>query len=136
MKKCFNNSLKVTEMTNGDAVFAKSQKDQDETIKRLLFDFSDLLQNIELMTTYFPPEVLETLRNTPLPLFMGNVYSLMLGPCKKWLTNSLIKDELEIIRKSLKKLAVESCAVLLDVALCQCVGIFTKNHALIQNRIG
>lgn len=84
----------------------------------MLLDLSELLTNIELTTTYFPESMLETVRNTTLPLFMGNVYSLMIGPVKSlWLPKSLIRNELETIRQSLKMLSVESCITLLDVAI-------------------
>jgi hypothetical protein len=67
---------------------------------------------------------------------MGNVYSLMIGPVKKWLKNSTIKHELEVIRNSLKNLAIESCLTILDVTIVKCVGVFSKNFAVVQNRIG
>lgn len=97
---------------------------------------SEILSNIDLITNYFPDTVLESVRNTSLPLFMANMYSLMIGPVKHWLTESLIRDELEIMRKSLKKLAIESCITILDVAIVKCIGVFHKNFALVQNRIG
>jgi len=91
LKKCFNAALKVTEMINGDSVLSHSQKEQDEIIRRLLLDMSEILTNIELTTSYFPESMLETVRNTTLPLFMGNVYCLMIGPVKKlWIEKSHI----------------------------------------------
>jgi len=76
LKKCFNSALKITEMVNGDTV---------------LQHMGEILTNIELTTTYFPDSMLETVRNTTLPLFMGNVYSLMIGPVKRlWLLRSHI----------------------------------------------
>jgi hypothetical protein len=77
LKKSFNAALRVTEMTNGDLVLSRTQQQQDDIIKRLLLDLSELLTNIELTTTYFPDSVLESVRNTTLALFMGNVWSLM-----------------------------------------------------------
>ena len=137
LKKCFNSSLKITEMVNGDTVLQHSQHEQDEIIKRLLLDMVEILTNIELTTTYFPDSMLETVRNTTLPLFMGNVYSLMSGPVKRiWLLRSHIQPELEVIRRSLKKLAIQSCITILDVAIVKCVGVHTKNYAVVQNRIG
>lgn len=137
LKKCFNAALRVTEMVNGDAVLTRSQAQQDEIIRRLLLDLSEILVNIELTTTYFPDSMLETVRNTTLPLFMANVYSLMVGPVKTlWIKNSNNDKELDVIRRSLKKLAVESCITLLDVTIVKCVGVYQKNHAVVQNRIG
>ena len=137
LKKCFNAALKATEMSNGDAVLNRTQEEQDDIIKRLLLDLSEILINIDLTTTYFPDSMLETVRNTSLPLFMGNVYSLMIGPVKKiWLKKSHNEHELEIIRKSLKKLAIESCLTILNVTLVKCIGVHTKNFAVVQNRIG
>ena len=93
---------------------------------------SELLTNIDIVVRYFPDSMLETVRNTTLPLFMGNVYSLMIGPVKHlWLKTSVIKKELETIRISLKKLAVESCITLLDVTLVKCVGVHTPNYAVV-----
>lgn len=68
---------------------------------------------------------------------MGNVYSLMVGPVKNlWLKKSNNSLELDIIRKSLKKLAIESCITILDVTIVKCVGVHSKNFAVVQNRIG
>jgi hypothetical protein len=92
---------------------------------------------MEAITRYFPESMLETVRNTALPLFMGNVYSLMIGPVKHlWLKKTLIRKELEIIRKSLKKLAIESCITILDVAIIRHVGLHVKNYAVVQDRLG
>lgn len=89
LKKSFNAALKVTEMVNGDAVLNRSQSEQDDIIRRLLLDLSEIMTNLDLTTTYFPEEMLETVRNTQLPLFLGNIYSLMTGPVKKlWLAKS------------------------------------------------
>lgn len=132
LKKSFSASLRVTEMVNGDPLLERDREDQDEIIKRLLLDMSEILTNIELTTRYFPDLVLESVRNTALPLFMGNVYALMIGPVKNlWLKDSIIKDELNILRQSLKKTAIESCITILDVALVKCIGVFTKNAALV-----
>jgi hypothetical protein len=75
--------------------------------------------------------MLETVRNTTLPIFMANVYSLMIGPGKLWLKNSEHAKELEIIRKSLKTLALFSCITILDVTIVKCVGVHTKNYAVV-----
>lgn len=99
LKRCFTAALRVSEMSRGELVIDKSQAEQDEIIKRLLLDLSELMTQIELTTTYFPESMIETVRNTTLPLFMGNVYSLMIGPVKSlWLPKSLIRNELETIR--------------------------------------
>jgi len=47
-----------------------------------MFDFCDILTNLESVTRFFPEDMLETIRNTALPMFLGNVYSLMVGPVK------------------------------------------------------
>jgi hypothetical protein len=89
MKKSFNAALKVSEMVKGDAVLNRSQSEQDDIIRRLLLDLSEIMTNLDLTTTYFPEEMLETVRNTQLPLLLGNVYSLMIGPVKHlWLAKS------------------------------------------------
>jgi hypothetical protein len=76
--------------------------------------------------------VLETLRNTALPLFMANVVAIMEGPAKKdWLHDSLIKDELEIIRKQLKGVALEVCLTILDVAVVKHVNVWTNNNGTV-----
>jgi len=49
---------------------------------------------------------------------MANVVAIMEGPAKKlWLKDSLIHDELEILRKKLKGVAFEVCLTILDVAI-------------------
>lgn len=137
LKKSFNAALKVSEMVKGDAVLNRSQAEQDDIIRRLLLDLSEIMTNLDLTTTYFPEEMLETVRNTQLPLLLGNVYSLMTGPVKHlWLAKSQIGQELETIRRTLKKLSIESCLKILDVAIIKCIGVHTKNYAVVQNRIG
>jgi hypothetical protein len=137
LKKCFNASLKVTEMINGDSILNRTQQEQDAIIKRVLLDFCEILTNMESITRYFPENMLETIRSTALPLFMGNVYSLMIGPVKHlWLKKTLIRHELEVIRKSLKKLSIESCVTILDVAIVKHVGVHVKNYAVVQDRLG
>lgn len=124
-------------MVNGDAVLQRTQSEQDDIIRRLMLDLCEIMTNLDLTTTYFPEEMLETVRNTQLPLLLANVYSLMVGPVKKlWLAKSSIKPELETIRLTLKKLATESCLKILDIALIKCIGAHTKNYAVVQNRIG
>lgn len=136
LKKGFNSSLRVTEMIEGNALLDFPRQRQDEIIKRLMLNFCEILTNMELITMYFPDSMLETVRNTSLPLFMGNVYSLMIGPVKAWLKDSLIHEELEVIRKSLKKLAVESCLVILNRAIVKHIGLHVKNYAVVQDRLG
>ena len=68
---------------------------------------------------------------------MGNVYCLMIGPVKKlWLKNSNNFEELDVIRRSLKKLAIESCLTILEVAIVRHVGVHVKNYAVLQNILG
>lgn len=94
LKKGFAAALRVTEMINGESVQHRAQHEQDEIIKRLLLDLSEILTTIQLSTGYFPDAVLESLRNTPFPLFMANVWSLMHTQAKKWLRQCVIADEL------------------------------------------
>ena len=76
-------------MSSGDSILNRTQAEEDDIIKRLLLNFAEILIHLELSTRYFPESMLETVRNTSLPLFMGNVYSLMIGPVKKiWLKKS------------------------------------------------
>ena len=82
LKKAFATSLKVSDMIRGDGVVQRTRSEQDEIIKRLMLDLIEIMSNVELTTTYFPDNMLETVRNTSLPLFMANVYSLMIGPVK------------------------------------------------------
>ena len=92
LKKLFNSSLKVNDMINGDAVLQRTRAEQDDIIRRLLLDFVEIMTNLELTTTFFPASMLDTVRNTALPLFMANVYCLMRGYVKKeWLRESQIK---------------------------------------------
>jgi len=70
--------------------------------------------------------MLETLRNTPLPLFMANVVTIMEGPAKKyWLKDSHIKNELEVLRKKLKGVAFDVCLTILDVAIVKHINVWT-----------
>jgi hypothetical protein len=80
-----------------------------------------------MTVTYFPEDMLDTLRSTILPLYMANVYCIMTGPAKKvWLKESGSKEQLESLRKSLKRLSLEVCITILDVAIVRHVGVFHK----------
>jgi len=60
---------------------------------------------------------------------MANVVAIMEGPAKKlWLKDSLIHDELEILRKKLKGVAFEVCLTILDVAIIQHVNVWVQNN--------
>ena len=88
-------------MIVGDGVFInRTRSEQDEIIKRVMLDLVEIMANVELTTTYFPDDMLKTVRNTSLALFMANVYCLMIGPVKTlWLKDSTIKEELNAIRR-------------------------------------
>ena len=98
LKKTFSTSLKISDMVAGDAVLQRTRSEQDDIIKRLLLDMIEIMANVELTTNFFPESLIDNIRNTSLPLFMANVYCLMVGPLKKlWLIDSQIKLELEAI---------------------------------------
>ena len=64
---------------------------------------------------------------------MANVVAIMEGPAKKeWLYDSLIRDELEILRKKLKEVALEVCLTILDVAIIKHVNVWTTNNGIVQ----
>ncbi len=124
-------------MISGDSILNRSKAEQDEIIKRLLLNLCEILTSLDITTRYFPESLLETVRNTSLPIYMGNVYCLMIGPVKKlWLKNSNNFEELDVIRRSLKKLAIESCLTILEVAIVRHVGVHVKNYAVLQNILG
>jgi hypothetical protein len=124
-------------MISGDSILNRSKAEQDEIIKRLLLNLCEILTSLDITTRYFPESLLETVRNTSLPVYMGNVYCLMIGPVKKlWLKNSNNFEELDVIRRSLKKLAIESCLTILEVAIVRHVGVHVKNYAVLQNILG
>lgn len=98
LKKTFATSLKISDMVAGDAVLQRIRSEQDDIIKRLLLDMIEIMANVELTTNYFPDTLIDNIRNTSLPLYMANVYCLMVGPVKTlWLKDSQIKYELEAI---------------------------------------
>jgi len=87
-------------MILGAGVISRTRTEQDDIIRRLMFDFVEIMANVELTTTFFPESMLETVRSTSLPLFMANVYCLMAGPVKTlWMRESHIKAELNTLRK-------------------------------------
>lgn len=136
LRKSFSSAVKVSSMVSGDAVFKKSREEQDSIIKRLLLDFVEILRNLDLIIDFFPSEMLETVRNTSLPLFMANVYCLMLGPVKMlWLKDSLKQKYLDELRRQVKKLSVKSCLHILDVAILRHVAVHCKNYAVVQDRL-
>ena len=102
----------------------KTRDEQDRIIKNLLLNFAEILQNLIMTVTYFPESMLDTLRSTSLPLFMANVYCIMEGPAKHiWLKESNSKDSLENLRRSLKRLSLEVCLTILDIAIVRHVGV-------------
>ena len=87
-------------MVAGDAVLQRTRTEQDDIIRRLLLDMIEIMANVELTTNYFPESLIDNIRNTSLPLFMANVYCLMVGPVKTlWHKDSQIKIELEAIQR-------------------------------------
>jgi len=119
-------------MINGDSVLQRTRSEQDDIIRRLLLDFVEIMTNLELTTTFFPANMLETVRNTALPLFMANVYCLMMGNVKNlWLKDSNIRDELNLIRKQVKRLAVKTCLTILDVAIIRHIRLHSTNYAIV-----
>ena len=90
LKKTFSTSLKINDMIRGDGIaLQRTRSEQDDIIKRLMLDLIEIMANVELTTNYFPDNMLETVRNTSLPLFMANAYCLMIGPVKTmWLKDS------------------------------------------------
>jgi hypothetical protein len=101
-----------------------------------MLDYAEIMSNLELTTEYFPESMLETVRNTSLPLFCANVFCLMTGNVKLlWLKDSLIKDELEVIRKQVKRLAVKTCLIILDVSIIKCIGKHSTSFAVVQDRL-
>ena len=97
-----------------------------------MLDFAEIMTNLDLTTEFFPESMLETVRNTSLPLFCANVFCLMRGPVKKlWIKKSNIKEELEVIRKQVKSLAIKSCITILDVSIIKCIGKFSTSFAVV-----
>ena len=123
-------------MINGAGVLTRTRAEQDEIIRRLMLDFVEIMSNVEYTTTFFPESMLETVRNTSLPLFMANVYCLMAGPVKKlWMIDSQIRGELNIMRKQVQKVAIETCLTILEVAIVRNIGVHTQNFAVVQNTL-
>lgn len=101
-----------------------------------MLDLIEIMANVELMTNYFPDSMLETVRNTSLPLFMANVYCLMIGPVKTlWLKDSQIKPELEAIRSQVKKIAIDTCLTIIDIAIVKSIGVHQQHSAVVQNNL-
>ena len=135
-KRSFTASLKITDMIRGDMIIERTRSEQDEVIKRIMLDYAEIMTNLELTCEYFPESMLETVRNTSLPLFCANIYCLMTGHVKKqWLQQSLIREELEVIRKQVKKLAVKTCLIIIDVSIVKCIGKHSISYAVVQDRL-
>ena len=90
------------------------------------------MSNVELTTTYFPEAMLETVRSTSLPLFMANVYCLMAGPVKtKWMKESHIREELNMLRKQVQKVAVDTCLTIIDIAIVKGINVHGPHYAIV-----
>lgn len=135
-KRAFKSSVKITEMIKGEAMVERTRSEQDQIIKRIMLDYAEIMSHLELTTEFFPESMLETVRNTSLPLFCANVFCLMDGSVKRlWLKDSLIRDELEAIRKQVKRLAVKTCLIILDVSILKCIGKHSSSYAVVQDRL-
>lgn len=135
-KKCFTTSLKIADMIRGDMIIERTRSEQDDIIKRIMLDFAEIMTNLELTTEFFPESMLETVRNTSLPLFCANVFCLMVGAVKNlWLKDSLIKEELEVIRKQVKRIAVKTCLIIVDISIVKCIGKHSISYAVVQDRL-
>ena len=105
-------------------------------MRRLLLDIVEDMSNVELTTTFFPEAMLETVRSTSLPLFMANAYCLMAGPVKNlWMKDSYIKKELNMLRKQVQKVAIETCLTIIDVAIIRGIGTHSEHFAIVQNTL-
>jgi hypothetical protein len=123
LKKLFSTSIKVTDMVSGSVIYNQSRAEQDRIIKNLLLDFVEITCNLELTCQYFPEQLLDNLRNTSLPLFMANLHCIMKGPAKQfWLQGSLIKGQLEVLRKSLVRVSLNMCIKIFDTAILRHIG--------------
>ncbi len=97
-----------------------------------MLDYVEIMTNCEFTTRFFPDAMLETVRSTSLTLFMGNVYCLMDGPVKHlWMKDSQIKDELNILRKQVQKVAVETCLTLLEVTIVRSINVHSAHFAVV-----
>lgn len=102
----------------------RTRSEQDDIIRRLMLDYVEIMTNADFTTTFFPESMLETVRSTSLTLFMANVYCLMAGPVKKiWMKDSQIKDELNILRKQVMKVAVDTCLTLIDITIIRSINV-------------
>jgi len=137
LKKNFSHSIKVTDMIEqNSSVIQRTRSEQDDIIRRLLLDIVEIMNNVELTTTFFPEGMLETVRSTSLPLFMANVYCLMAGPVKTlWMKDSHIKDELNTLRKQVQKVAIDTCLTLIDVAIVKGINVHGPHYAITQNTL-
>ena len=92
----------------------------------------EIMANVELTTNYFPEILIDNIRNTSLPLFMANVYCLMVGPVKSlWLKDSLIKMELEAIQRQVKKIAIDTCLTIVDQAIIKHINVHSSHFAVV-----
>lgn len=82
LKKAFSSSVKIGDMVRGAMIIDRTRSQQDQIIKRAMLDYAEIMTNLELTCEYFPESMLETVRNTSLPLFCANIYCLMIGPVK------------------------------------------------------
>jgi hypothetical protein len=100
LRKSFSSCIKVSDMIAGNGVVQRTRTEQDNIIKKLMLDLIEIMINIEHTTNFFPDAMLETVRTTSLPIYLANVYALMINTVKtEWMKDSLIGKELNTIRK-------------------------------------
>ena len=63
---------------------------------------------------------------------MANVYCLMAGPVKTlWMKDSYIKEELNMLRKQVQKVAIDTCLTIIDVAIVRGINVHGEHYAVV-----
>lgn len=81
---------------------------------------------------------MEQVSNTNFLVNLTNAYSLMRLIKAKWhdsCSSQQVKESLTLVADSAIKLTVQICAEVLQRGIISKIGVFTKNHAVIQNKL-
>jgi len=138
LKRSFKDAIKVDEMIRGDATFEKSRTEQDLTIVRLVQDIIEALTNFQLITSYFGETIMEQVSSTNFLVNLTNSYCLWRKIKKYWVQGCSTSEQHQRIitcTDNAIKLVVQVSSDVMQFGVILKIGVFGKNHAIVQNKL-
>lgn len=76
-KKAFKDATRVNQMLSGEWVYQQTESEQQEVKVRVQEEHIEILNNFEIITSSFPEQILEAVRNTSAILYLSNSYCIV-----------------------------------------------------------